>query len=102
MSSTAAALTNGEYEDRKLCWEELKRLVKSEQEQIYRILKRHRVEMSENSNGVFFDLSRCSSAAFQEIQEFLKFCQDNRQDFAARDREMETSRQNLGETLAFH
>jgi hypothetical protein len=102
MSSTAAALTNDEYEERKICWEELKRLVKSEQEQIYRILKRHRVELSENSNGVFFDLSRCSSTAFQEIQSFLRFCQDNRQDFAARDRDMEASRQNLGEALAFH
>lgn len=101
MSSTAAALTNEEYDERKQCWEELKRLVKNEQEQIFRILKRHHVEMSENSNGVFFDLSRCSVAAFREIQTFLQFCQDNRLDFAVRDRDMEASRQNLGEALAF-
>lgn len=101
MSTTAASLTNAEYEERKQCFEELKRLVKSEQEQVYRILRQHQVEISENSNGVFFDLSRCSAAAFRQIQEFLQFCQDNRQDFAARDRDMEASRQNLGESLAF-
>lgn len=101
MSATAAALSNEEYDERKKVLEELKRLVKPEQEQIFRILKRHRMEYSENSNGIFFDLSRCSSTAFQEIQEFLRFCQDNRQDFAARDKAMETSRQNLGDSLAF-
>jgi hypothetical protein len=55
------------------------------------------LEYSENSNGVFFDLSRVPQQPFEEIQKFLVFCQTNRNDFEARDREMESSRLSLGE-----
>lgn len=91
------ALTNEEYEDRKHVLTELKRLVKSEQEQIFLIVKRYHLEYSENSNGVFFDLSRVSKEAFEEIKKFLAFCQTNRKDFEVREREMESSRLHLGE-----
>lgn len=99
MSNPVQNLTNQEYEERKRCLEELKKLVKSEQEQIFIILKRFQVEYSENSNGVFFDLARISNRAFTEIQKFLTFCQANRTEFERRDREMENSRLNLGDTL---
>ena len=97
MSSSLNTLTNEEYEERKRVLGELKNLVKSEQEQIFLILKRFKIDFSENSNGVFFDLSRVSKEPFQEIQKFLQFCQTNRNDFEARDRQMETSRLSLGE-----
>jgi hypothetical protein len=98
MSGSVQALTNQEYEERKRCLDELKKLVKSEQEQIFSILKKYRIEYSENSNGIFFDLSRVSTEAFEEIQKFLLFCQANRTEFEARDREMENSRLNLGDS----
>lgn len=98
MSGAVLNLTNQEYEERKKCLEELKKLVKSEQEQVFLILKRHKVEYSENSNGIFFDLSRVVKEAFEEIQKFLTFCQANRTEFEARDREMENSRLNLTDT----
>jgi hypothetical protein len=97
MSSSVNTLTNEEYEERKRVLGELKKLVKSEQEQIFLILKRYRIDYSENSNGVFFDLSRVSKEPFEEIQKFLTFCQTNRNDFEARDREMESSRLSLGD-----
>jgi hypothetical protein len=97
MSSSVNTLTNEDYEERKRVLQELKKLVKSEQEQIFLILKRYRLDYSENSNGVFFDLSRVPKEPFEEIQKFLIFCQTNRNDFEARDREMETSRLSLGE-----
>ena len=92
-----ANLTDEEYLDRKKCLEELKTLVKSEQIQIFRILKQYKVEYTENSSGVLFDLSKVSKEAFVEMKTFLAFCQDNRNSFELRDREMETSRLNLGE-----
>jgi hypothetical protein len=98
MSGSVQALTNQEYEERKRCLDELKKLVKSEQEQIFSILKKYRIEYSENSNGIFFDLARVSTEAFEEIQKFLLFCQANRTEFEARDREMENSRLNLGDS----
>ena len=76
---------------------DLKKLVKPEQEQVFLILKRYKVDYSENSNGVFFDLNRVAKEPFEEVQKFLTFCQTNRKDFEARDREMETSRLSLGE-----
>ena len=53
MSASAANLTNEEYEERKVFLEELKKLVKVEQEEIFRILKKNKCDYSENSNGVF-------------------------------------------------
>ncbi len=90
-------LTDEEYLDRKKCLEELKTLVKSEQAQIFRILKKYNVEYTENSSGILFDLAKVSRDTFTEIKNFLSFCQDNRNNFEIRDREMETSRLNLGE-----
>jgi hypothetical protein len=90
-------LTDEEYLDRKKCLEELKSLVKSEQVQIFRILKKYNVEYTENSSGVLFDLLKVEKDAFTEIKNFLSFCRDNRNNFEIRDREMETSRLNLGE-----
>jgi hypothetical protein len=97
MSTSVNTLTNEDYEERKRVLNELKSLVKSEQEQIFLVLKRHKIDYSENSNGVFFDLSRVPKEAFEEMQKFLAFCQQNRNDFEARDKQMETSRLSLGE-----
>ena len=97
MSSSVHNLSNEEYEERKRILNDLKKLVKPEQEQVFLILKRYKVDYSENSNGVFFDLNRVAKEPFEEVQKFLTFCQTNRKDFEARDREMETSRLSLGE-----
>lgn len=96
MSASAAVLTNEEYEERKIFLEELKKMVISEQEEIFRILKKHGCEYSENSNGVFFDVSKVPTEVFSKMKEFLSFCQANRKNFEERDREMEDSRLNLG------
>lgn len=91
-------LSNEEYEERKKVLNELKKLVKSEQEQIFFILKKYKLDFSENSNGIFFDMSRVSKEPFDEMKKFLTFCQTNRKDFEDRDRQMETSRLHLGNT----
>jgi hypothetical protein len=98
MSATAASLTNEEYEERKRMLDEFKKLVKSEQEQIFSILKKHKIEYSENTNGVFFDMSRVSKTAFNDMKNFITFCQANRNEFELRDKALESSRLNLGET----
>lgn len=95
MSASAANLTNEEYEERKVFLEELKKLVISEQEEIFRLLKRGGCEFSQNTNGIFFDVSKVPADIFQQMKKFLIFCQENRKNFEERDREMEDSRQNL-------
>ena len=96
MSATAATLTDSEYEERKNFMDELKKLVPSEQQQIFRILKKGENEYSENTNGVFFDISKVSKESFEDMKTFIVFCQENRKEFEVRDKEMEDSRLNIG------
>jgi len=76
-----------EYEERKKLLEDMKRLVKSEQEAIFRILKAEKAEYSENSNGIFFDISKLSTPLFMKMKEYMEFCRKNRDDFTQREEE---------------
>jgi hypothetical protein len=76
-----------EYEERKIFLEELKRLVKSEQEAIFRVLKTEKAEYSENSNGIFFDICKLPEPVFQKMKEYIAFCTKNRDDFTQREEE---------------
>ena len=84
----APALSNEQYEERKKVWETIKTLVKSEQEELFRILRRNEAEYSENSNGIFFDVTKLKQSVFEEILKFINFCESNRQNFEQRDQEM--------------
>jgi hypothetical protein len=86
-------LSTEEYERRRKVWEAVKNLVKSEQEELFRILKRGNVEFTENTNGIFFDIGKLEQSIFETIVKFLEFCFQNRINFAERDKEMETLRQ---------
>jgi Bromodomain extra-terminal - transcription regulation len=66
------------YEKRKHFFENLKILVKSEYEEIFRILKRNKEQYTENSNGIFFDVNTVSDPCFQALQEYMNFCLENR------------------------
>lgn len=76
-----------EYEERKIFLEELKRLVKSEQEAIFRLLKSEKADYSENSNGIFFDVSKLSTPIFKKMKEYMEFCRKNRDEFTQREEE---------------
>lgn len=66
------------YEQRKKFHEDLKHLVKSEYEQIFRILKKYEQQYTENSNGIFFDVMTISEESFKEMVQFMNFCLENR------------------------
>jgi hypothetical protein len=76
-----------EYEERKIFLEDLKRLVKSEQEAIFRLLKSEKADYSENSNGIFFDVSKLSTPVFKKMKEYMEFCRKNRDEFTQREEE---------------
>lgn len=96
MSASAANLTTAEYDERKKLLDEIRTLSKSELEEIYRILKTSKAEFSENSNGVFFDLSKLPAEIFLEIQKFMEFCHKTRDDFATREEEERKAQEALG------
>jgi hypothetical protein len=77
-----------EFESRKKIFEEVKKFSRAEQEELYRILRRNGEEMSENRNGIFFDLMSLKDKTVTNIQEWITFCGKNRESFEAREKEM--------------
>jgi hypothetical protein len=92
MSQTCNHLTSEEYERRKRVWESVKTLIKSEQEELFRIIKRANAEFTENTNGIFFDIGKLEQSVFDQIVKFLEFCAQNRVNFEQRDKEIENLR----------
>jgi hypothetical protein len=80
-------LTNEEYDERKRFLEDLKTLSKTEHSKIFEILRTHKAEFSENSNGVFFDVTKLSKDLFTEIQSYMNYCRQVRIEQASRDEE---------------
>ncbi len=80
------------YEEKKKTFEDIKLLARPEQEELFRIIRRMKEEYTENSNGIFFDLTLISEPTFLQIQEYLKFCLRTRQEHEDRLKELETIR----------
>lgn len=74
-----------DYETRKEFLEDLKLLNKTEQEEVFRIIKSSNTTYSENSNGIFFDISKIVPEVFLEMQKFMNFCKKNRINFESRE-----------------
>jgi hypothetical protein len=69
---SSPVLNKEEYERRKIFLEELKRLTQDQYEEIFRIIKRNDVYYSENSNGIFFDVSQLSLDVFKHLEQFIE------------------------------
>jgi hypothetical protein len=72
------------YDQRKIFHENLKHLVKTEYEEIFRILKKYDETFTENSNGIFFDVMTIKETTFIEMKNFMDFCLENRRQETAR------------------
>jgi len=70
----------------------IKLLVPSEYEEIFRIIRKQKESFSENSNGVFFDLSGVSEDTLLKIKEYIDFCLKTRQDDQLRLKDLERIR----------
>ena len=70
----------------------IKLLVPSEYEEIFRIIRKQKESFSENSNGVFFDLSGVSEDTLFKIKEYIDFCLKTRQDDQLRLKDLERIR----------
>jgi len=80
------------HDERKKLFETIQSLVKPEQEELFRIIRKLKVSYSENSNGIFFDLSTVSEDAYAHMKEYIQFCIANRQEHEERLKELETIR----------
>lgn len=86
-------LPQEEYTRRKHFLDNLKGLTKSEYAEIVRILQKHEVHVSENKNGIFFNVAGLSQNVFNDLEKFLCFTQTNRQSLADRDTILSTLKQ---------
>jgi hypothetical protein len=79
-----------EYERRRLFLDALKKLHTSEYIDIVKILKQERVEYSENSNGIFFDVTKLKQSTFNVLEKYMDFVHNNRKELAERETLMNT------------
>lgn len=82
------------YDEKKSVFEDIKLLAKPEQEELFRIIRRMKENYTENSNGIFFDLTLLSDQTFEAIKEYLHFCIQTRREHETRLKELETIRIN--------
>ena len=80
---------NIDYDTRKKLFEEMKKMNRTEQEELYRILKTCNEEVSENKNGIFFDLMNLQGTTIEKIQEWISFCSKNKIQFEIREKQLE-------------
>lgn len=91
------SLSKTDYEARKQFIEDIKVLSKEEYEELFRILKRNNIDYSENSNGVFFELTAIPNILFEKFTSFIEFCKAQRKSEEIRAYEMDTLRQESSE-----
>ena len=80
------------YDERKQIFDNIKILAKPEQEAIFRIIRKAKENYTENSNGIFFDLTAISDNSLLQIKEYLHFCLKTRQEHEVRLKELESIR----------
>lgn len=74
-------------------------LVKSEYEELFRILKKNGGDWSENCNGILFDVNGLSNEIFEKLYGFLQYCIKQREDEATRLESMNELKKDIKEEL---
>ena len=77
-----------DFETRKRLYDEIKKFNRTEQEELFRILKRENEDLSENRNGIFFDLTTIKENTLSKIKEWIQFCKKNTSEFEEREKEI--------------
>lgn len=66
---------------KKQLFEKINILSKTEHEEIYKIVKKHdNITFSKNKNGIFFNLSDINDEMYEELDNFVTYCINNKKD----------------------
>jgi hypothetical protein len=68
--------------------EEIKAMSRSEALEIARILRKHKIAVSENRSGIFFDMLKLPEEVFEELLTFREFVQKNNAELEKRQEEL--------------
>lgn len=75
--------------NKKLLFEKINLLSKTEHEEIYKIVKKFEtISFSKNKNGIFFNLSDINDEIYDEIHNFVVYCINNKQSLDDYDKKM--------------
>jgi hypothetical protein len=80
--------TADDYDRRKEFCKDIESLSRPELEELYRILRREGGEYSENSNGIFFDITNLPTPIFDALWKFIQFCKSNARDLEERKKQI--------------
>lgn len=65
---------------RKVLFDKINTLSSTEHEEIFKIVRNHGISFSQNKNGVFFNLSNVSEDIIEEMENFISYCMNNKQE----------------------
>lgn len=74
--------------DRKILSEKIKSLGHTEHNELLRVLVARAVQYTQNSNGVFINMSALDDTIISEIDHFVTFCMDNMQELELYDKRL--------------
>jgi hypothetical protein len=74
--------------DRKILSEKIKSLGHTEHNELLRVLVARAVQYTQNSNGVFINISALDDTIISEIDHFVTFCMDNMQELELYDKRL--------------
>jgi len=75
-----------DYDQRKELSKDIGTLSRPELEELYRILRREGGEFSENSNGIFFDITSLPVNVCEALKKFIDFCKSNAKNLEERNK----------------
>jgi hypothetical protein len=87
-------MTEVSYEKRKILSEEMKELSQDQFHEVFRIIKKASVSYTENSNGIFFDLSKMEDDVVQSLADYMSLVKAQKAEEKHRIDEMEFYRQD--------
>jgi len=87
-----------DFEERKKILEEIKKFNRTELETLYSILIEYNESLSENKNGIFFDLLNVKRETVEKIKKLIEFSVENRLNFESREKEMNSLSATLHKT----
>jgi hypothetical protein len=73
---------------RRLLMQRTQELGATEHEEIFKILQAHKIDHTQNSNGVFVNLNKVSDDIIDKVQRFVDFCFDNKHDLDEYDKRL--------------
>ena len=90
-----ATLTNEDYEARRRFLDELKSLSSLQHKRMFELVKQQGIEYSENSNGVFFDITKLSNEAFTALKAYIEYCRTVQEEEVVREEEERKAQNRL-------